>query len=407
MLFVSKNLTDKIGFNCFHDLGEAWNQQNLERALNLTVQSGAKYLRPAFSLQQDEYDGGNNDWRIEPFKKIVSKGITIVLCFYPQQLKGHLEDSDIDEMIDKAVSAYTNIVDRLLSAGIQPNQLIGEAWNEADGGFAMTPQNDGPAQTNSDVIDKYLTFNMKMNDVCHQRGIRFMDLCSIEYPHSPYLSLVMKDYNQKMASYSSKPEYISYHPYCDRNRGDNIIPEEMIGSFNLSDWSNLSDIPLAVSEFGFPSMDWGDPFSGKFPFQYSRDMMIRQIIIQDYLGVDPIIIYSANTNPDPSDAGSDDCWGAYQYHKSDGSITLSDLGAAELKFLQTMQGYWLSNAVLVPSDHSQESLTYSNYAFEYTNSNGNKKLFYWNPMGYNTSSLNWNNQTYNLTFTQHVKEIDV
>lgn len=165
---------------------------------------------------------------------------------------------------------------------------------------------------------------------------------------------------------------------------------------------------MAISEFGYPSEDWGHPFSGSWAFQYSRDTMIRQIIIQDYLGVDPIIIYSGNTNPDPVDADMDDCWGAYQYHTSDGSITMSKLGAAELKFLQSMKGYHL-NGMVTPSHNftlTNENIPYTNFAFEYENDEGHKKLFYWNPFGNNTTSISWNGQNYNLTFTQHVKVIE-
>lgn len=402
---MTKNLTDKLGFNCFHDLGDPWNTNNLERALDFTVQAGAKYFRPAFALQQNEYDGGNNDWRIQPFKNIIAKGVTPVLNLYPQQLKGHLSDSNASDLVNKAVSAYSNVLDRLINSGISPNDFIIEAWNEADGGFSG---DRNKAQNDIDFIDKYLTFNMKMNDECHKRGIRFMDLDSVCYPHAPELQTVMQQYNQKMASYSSKPDWISFHPYCERGRGDNTIPEYLMTTLNLSDWDNLSGIPLAVSEFGYPSMEWGHPFSGKYPIQYSRDMMIRQIIIQDFLGVAPIIIYSANTNADSKTADSDDCWGAYQYYADTQEIKMTELGKVVLNFCQSMEGYHLSG-MITPSHNftlTTENIPYTNFAFEYDNDNGHKKLFYWNPFGNNTTSLSWNNQNYNLTFTQHVKVIE-
>ena len=137
-------------------------------------------------------------------------------------------------------------------------------------------------------------------------------------------------------------------------------------------------------------------------------MLIRQIIIQDYLNVDPIIIYSANTNADPSVADKDDCWGTYQYHKDTNETTLSTLGSYELSWINSMRGYHL-NGMVTPTHNftlTIDNVSYTNFAFEYENDEGHKKLFYWNPMGYNTSSLNWNNQTYNLTFTQHVKSIE-
>lgn len=401
---MPKTLCEKMGINIFHDdySGKnVWNVGQMDRGLNFAKMAGMKYIRPAFNLQNDEFNGTDNPWRLSTYHKIQDMGMTGIIGAYPQEISGHLTDSNASQLIDQAVAAYAHIMDRFQGDGI--SNFFVEAWNETDGKFATSDQNQ--AQTNDTIIDGYLTFNMKLYEECKKRGVRFMDLCSIQYPTASDLSHVLDCYNNKLTQYSGKPDWVSFHPYCERDN-ENNIPEKYIAFFDRSKWSNINSIPLGVSEFGYPSEDWGKPFSGKWPFQYSRDTMIRQIIIMDYLGVDPIIIYSGNTNPDPSDAQQDDCWGAYQYHKSDGSITLSDLGAAELKFLQSMKGYWLSNAVLVPSDHSQESLAYSNYAFEYTNSNGNKKLFYWNPMGYNTSSLNWNNQTYNLTFTQHVKSIE-
>lgn len=397
---MPKTLCEKMGVNVFHDRNTAWNNGQVDRAINFAKMTGIKYVRPAFNLQQDEFDGSDNPWRLAWYHKIQDAGLTGIVGAYPQQIKGHLTDSNAIQLIDQAVAAYAHIMDRFQADGI--SDFFVEAWNEADGSFATSDQTQ--AQTNDTIIDGYLTFNMKLYEECKKRGVQFMDLCSIQYPAAGDLKHVLDCYNEKLNQYSGRPEWVSFHPYCQRDN-ENNIPEKYITLFDRSQWSNINNIPMAISEFGYPSEDWGHPFSGKFPFQYSRDMMIRQIIIQDYLNIDPIVIYSANTNPDPSDAETDDCWGAYQYHKSNGSITLSDLGAVELKFLQSMQGYWLSNTVLIPS--STQNVEYSNFAFEYINSNGNKKLFYWNPMGYNTSSLNWNNKTYNLTFTQHVKEIDV
>lgn len=408
---MTKNLLDKIGFNCFHDLGDPWNKQNLERALDFTVQAGAKYFRPAFALQPEEYNNANADWsthdwgtwRVAPFKLIISKGVTPVLNLYPQQIKNHLANSNADDLVNQAVTAYAKCIDVLLNNGISPSDFIIEAWNEADGKFAMS---DDSAQTNTTVIDKYLTFNMKMNEECHKRGVRFMDLDSVTYPRDPNLQTVMNQYNQKMASYSSKPDWISFHPYCERVRGDNTIPEYLMTTFNLVDWDNLSEIPLAVSEFGYPSVEWGSPFSGKYPFQYARDMMIRQIIILDYLGVDPIIIYSANTNADEATANSDDCWGAYQYFAKDGSIKMTDLAKVELEFLQSMKGYHI-NPQPVRMPDGQYDLGYTDYAFEYINDEtGHKKLFYWNPFGAVNEKVEWNGQNYDLTFNQHVKMIE-
>lgn len=403
---MSKKLLDKIGFNCFHNLGDAWNTNNLERALDFTVQAGGKYLRPAFALQQGEFDGGTNDWRIQPFKKIIAKGIVPILNLYPQQLKGHLKDDNIDSLVEQAVSAYSRVLDGLLSAGISPNDFIIEAWNEADGGFAMSMQE---SQTDTSVIDKYLTFNMRMCEECHKRGIKFMDLDSIRFPKDTSLSLVMQQYNQKMANYSSKPEWVSFHPYCERGAWEREVPEQLLvqDNMNLTSWNNLAEIPLAVSEYGYPSVEWGHPFSGVYPTQYARDMMIRQTIILDYLNIDPIVVYSANTNPDPQTAGSDDCWGTYQYHADTNEIDMTELGKVELNFFQSMAGFHL-NGIVTPSDTSSMSITnsqYSNFAFEYENDEGRKKLFYWNPFGANTASLNWNGQDRNLTFNQHVKVI--
>lgn len=401
---MTKKLLDKMGINVFHNnTTSPWVMTQVERALNFAQMAGMKYIRPAFNLQTDEFNGTDNPWRLTTYHTIQNLGMTGIIGAYPQQIKNHLLDDNADELVDQAVNAYAHIMDRFLDDGI--TDFIVEAWNETDGKFATSDQQQ--AQTNDTIIDRYLTFNMKLFEECKKRGVKFMDLCSIEYPQAPDLQHVLDCYNTKLNSYSSLPDWVSFHPYCERYN-DNFIPELYLLGFDRSKWSNINQIPMAISEFGYPSEDWGHPFSGSWAFQYSRDTMIRQIIIQDYLGVDPIIIYSGNTNPDPVDADMDDCWGAYQYHKSDGSITMSKLGAAELKFLQSMKGYHL-NGMVTPSHNftlTNENIPYTDFAFEYDNDNGHKKLFYWNPFGNNTTSLNWNNQTYNLHFTQHVKVIE-
>lgn len=402
---MTKKLLDKLGYNVFHDdyTGKyPWSTHNFERGLEFAVKAGVKYLRPAFNLQADEFNGTDNPWRLEAYHRIQDLGMIGIVCAYPQQIRNHILDDDADDLLTKGVNAYAHIMDRFLEDGI--TSFILEGWNETDGNFAIN--NQQIAQNNDEVIDRYLNFNMRLCEEAHKRNVKFIDLCSIRHPGAPELKHVIDCYNQKMSQYSSKPEWISFHPYCERNRSDNVIPELYLGNFSLSNWENLSDIPIAVTEFGFPSSEWGKPFSGKYPFQYARDMLIRQIIIQDYLGIDPILIYSANTNADPSVADKDDCWGTFQNNAHDNLVEMSELGKVELSFLQSMKGYWLSNAILIPETYSPIHFQYSNYAFEYTNDEGHKKLFYWNPFGFNTTSLNWNNQTYNLTFTQHVKSIE-
>lgn len=407
---MTKKLLDKLGYNLMHSdyTGtQPWNEDRFGRGVEFCVKTGVKYLRPAFRLLEDEFDGAHNDWRIAWCKQIIAKGITPIWGPVPAGLQGHLKDSNYNELLEKAVSAYQIIMDDFIAAGISPNDFIFEGWNEADGMFAMK---DGSAQTDPEVINNYLEFNMRICEECHKRGIRFMDFDSIVYPGAPEIQSVINQYNQKMAEYSTKPDWISFHPYCERGRNDNNIPEKLLvnNNMNLSQWNNLADIPLAVTEFGYPTEDWGEPFSGKYPYQYSKDMLIRQIIIQDYLNVDPIIIYSANTNADPSVADKDGCWGTYQYHKDTNEITLSTLGNFEYYWIKSMQGYHLNGMVTSTRNYTltNENVNYTNFAFEYENNEGHKKLFYWNPFGYNTSLLNWNGNSYSLTFSQHVKSIE-
>lgn len=399
---MTKNLLDKMGINVFHNnTTSPWVRSQVERAVRYANMAGMKYIRPAYNLQTDEFNGTYNNWREEPYKMFVQHGLTPIVGAYPQQIKNHLLDDNADSLVDQAVTAYANIMDGLIKVGV--TDFIVEAWNETDGKFAVDQQTT--AQTNDTIIDRYLTFNMKLFEECKKRRIRFMDLCSIQYPKASDLKHVMDCYNAKLNSYSSLPDWVSFHPYCERN-SDNFIPELYMNTFSTSDWNNISKIPLAISEFGYPSEDWGHPFSGRYPYQYSRDMMIRQIIIHDFLGVDPIIIYSGNTNPDPTDADTDDCWGAYQYTKSDGTIRLSKLGSSTLSFLQSMKGYHINpQPVRMPTGTSE--IAYTDFAFEYDNDNGHKKLFYWNPFGHKTETVNWNGQSYNLTFNQHVKVIEV
>lgn len=397
---MSTKLLDKLGLNIAHDYTYRWSLQNMERGLHFAQMAGMHWIRPGFNLQPDEFNGADNPWRLNTYKKIQDMGMEIIECAYPQQIRNHLLDSDADTLIDKGVAAYAHIMDRLQGFGV--HNFILEAWNEADGKFADDTQTK--AQSNDTIIDKYLTFNQRLCEEAHKRGVKFMDLCSIEYPHSQDLQYVMGKFNDKLATYSSKPEYISFHPYCDQYN-PNFIPEIYLTALNTADWDNMSGIPLSASEFGFPSEDWGTPFSGKWAFQYSRDVMIRQIIIMDFIGIEHLIIYSGNTNADPKGADLDNCWGMYQYNASNDTVTMSSLGKAVLRFCQDMKGYYLNpNPVKFPDGSS--SYLYSNYAFEYDNDNGHKKLFYWNPLGMNTTNVQWNNQTYNLHFTQHVKVIE-
>lgn len=407
------NLNDKIGYACFHDMGNPAGQNNLERCLDFCIQAGVKYMRPAFALQQTEYDNGKAwGWRIDPYKKIIGAGLKVIFGAYPQQLVGHAYDSDIGDMVDKAVAAYSNILDNILNNGISSDDVIVEAWNEADGiNFFLTSKDGSDAynksHTDPQVIKTYLDFNMKLCQEAHKRGFKFMDLCSVKYPGCSGFEPMLEMYNDKMTQYDRKPEYMSWHPYVERQL-ENSIPELYLTTFSLNKYSNLADVPLAVSEFGLPTVEWGHPFSGAWPLQYSRDIWIRQVIIMDYLGVNPIIVYSGNTNPDPSEADSDACWGVYQYHKDTGKIDMTELGKVQLRFLQEMKGYHLVSMVS-PNDHftiTKTNAGYTNFAFEYENDNGNKKLFYWNPFGKSTSTLSWNGNNYNLTFTQHVKVIE-
>lgn len=403
---MPKKLLDKMGINVFHNnTTSPWVRSQMERAVNFADMAGIKYIRPAFNLQTDEFNGTYNNWREYYYKLFQQHNLMPIIGAYPQQLNGHLLDSNADDLVDQAVRAYAIIMDGLLKCGV--NEFIVEAWNETDGKFAA---DQNTAQTNDTVIDRYLTFNMKLCEETHKRGMKFMDLCSIQYAQSPTLQHVLSKYNDKLASYSQKPDWISFHPYCERY-GENFFPESHLILMNYSNFSNMNGIPQAVSEFGYPSEDWGSPFSGQWSSQYSRDVMLRQIMVMDYMNVDPMVIYSCNTNPDPADADSDDCWGAYQYSKSDGSIRLSKLGAVELKFFQDMKGYYQTafNLKLADSSTSISSthqLECANYWVEYSNDNGDKKLFYWNPFANRDGKINWQGTDYNLHFTQHVKCIE-
>lgn len=398
------NLTNKIGFNCFHDdyTGrKPWASKNLKRALDFATQCGAKYLRPAFALQNAEFNStsdGDGMWRVAPLKEIISSGITPILNLYPQQLKDHLSDSDADELVSKAVQAYQRMIKVLLDNGISSNDFIIEAWNEADGHFAASGFS---AKNDLAIINRYLEFNKRMCVWCKRNGIRFIDLDSVCYPYAPELSTVMDTYNQKMTEYEFYPDSISFHPYCERGRGDNTLPEQLLTTYNLDSWNNLSQFKLSATEFGYPSVEWANSFSGKYPFQYARDLMIRQILILDYLKVNPIVIYSANTNADQSYGDTDDVWGAYQYDADEDAIKMTDLGRVVLRFMQTMQGYYLSDAT-IPDD-----IRFGNYVFEYTNDNLNrKKIYFWNPLGQSIKEINWNGNLHNLNFNQHVRTLE-
>ena len=407
------DLNDKIGWACFHDMPSAIGSGNVQRAINFTKQAGGKYLRPAFALQDSEYNTGKAwGWRVDPYKMIIDSGLKVVFGAYPQQLKGHAYDSNISSMVDKAVIAYANILDNLLSNGISPDDVVVEAWNEADEGFFLLKNEHGSnyyenAYTDPTVINSYLEFNARLFEEAHKRGFEYLDLCSVKYPSFFQGTKLYDLYNAKLSSYSAKPDRISFHPYVV-NGSSNAIPEFYLGGgFDFGDYNNIKGIQIGVTEFGLPSVEWGNPFSGKWAYQYARDIFIRQVIIMDYLNVDPMIIYSCNANPDPADADNDSCWGVYQYDKSTNKISMTDLGKTELSFFQSMKGYHL-HGIVTPNSGSIDSLNYptTTYAFEYENQSGHKKLFYWNPSLVGKTQITWNNQKVTLNYSQHVQVIE-
>lgn len=406
---MAKYLLDKLGFNSFHDLGNPWQLANVEYTTKYCLDAGVKYIRPAFALQQGEFDGTYNNWREQPFKYFIAQGLKVVLNLYPQEIKGHLLDDNANDLVDQAVKAYTMVIDGLLKAGISASDFIIEAWNEADGGFAAKRED---AQSNPTIINRYLTFNMKMCKVCNDRGVEFWDFDSVVYPNAPEIQKVMNQYDSMVPTYTGKPDRITFHPYCERDRNDNNIPEHYLINFNLTNFKNLHNwgVPIAISELGYPAEEWGHPFSGKYPTHYAFSMLQRQIMIHDYMGIDPMVIYSANTNPPQDKDDGDASWGMLSYTDDEG-VHYSPLGIKMLWWLQSMKGYYQTgfNSTLDNSNMANPSVNeadYANYWCEYSNDEGHKKLFYWCPYGNNTSTINWNGQSYKLKFNQFVQCIE-
>lgn len=406
---MAKYLLDKLGFNSFHDLGNPWQRANVEYTTKYCLDAGVKYIRPAFSLQPDEFNGTYNGWREQPFKYFIAQGLKVVLNLFPQQIKGHLLDSNADDLVNQAVKAYTMVIDGLLKAGISASDFIIEAWNEADGGFAG---NRKDAQQNTTVINRYLTFNKEMCKACNGRGVEFWDFDSVVYPNAPEIQKVMNQYDSMVPTYTGKPDKITFHPYCERGRNDNNIPEHYLINFNLNNFNNLHNwgVPIAISEFGYPAEEWGHPFSGKYPTHYAFSMLQRQIMIHDHMGIEPMIIYSANTNPPQDKDDGDSCWGMLSY-TDDKGVHYSPLGIKMLWWLQSMKGYYQTGfySTLDNSNMTNPSVNeadYANYWVEYSNDAGHKKLFYWCPYGNNTATINWNGQSYKLRFNQFVQCIE-
>lgn len=128
---MTKKLLDKMGINVFHNnTTSPWVMTQVERALNFAQMAGMKYIRPAFNLQTDEFNGTDNPWRLTTYHTIQDLGMTGIIGAYPQQIKNHLLDDNADELVDQAVNAYAHIMDRFLDDGI--TDFIVEAWNETD-----------------------------------------------------------------------------------------------------------------------------------------------------------------------------------------------------------------------------------------------------------------------------------
>ena len=89
---MTKKLLDKLGYNLMHSdyTGtQPWNEDRFGRGVEFCVKTGVKYLRPAFRLLEDEFDGAHNDWRIAWCKQIIAKGITPIWGPVPAGLQGH------------------------------------------------------------------------------------------------------------------------------------------------------------------------------------------------------------------------------------------------------------------------------------------------------------------------------
>ena len=383
---MTKKLLDKLGFNSFHDgYTNLWDTSNIEYSVKYCLDAGVKYIRPAFRLLEDEFNLQENNWRVAPFRYMIRNGLKPVLNLLPSELQDHMLDDNADELVGQAIKAYTQVIDDLLNNDIKNTDFIIEAWNEWDSN-AFTMPTKGGAQTNSDIMNRCLRFNREMCQVCKQRGVEYWDLDSVEYPNAPEIQKAMSLYDDTILSYTSKPDRITFHPYCERKKNDNIIPEHYLINFNLDNFENLHNwgVPIAISEFGYPTVEWGKPFSGQYATEYAYSMMLRQIMIHDYMGVDPMIIYSANTNPPQDKATSDQCWGMLNFNSNNNSVEYSPLGIKMLWWLQSMKGYYQTafhSSLDDMVDVKNSDINYAWFTAEYQDHDSHKKLFYWSPFG--------------------------
>lgn len=412
-------LTKKLGYNETHNTSDfPHDPSRVERVAHICKLYNLGYIRFAYRLIDSEVTNGvsnepDNGYRAQQIINCQKQGLDVVMPCEPSYVYNHLLDDNADALIQQVSDAYADIFKGLVAKGVDPNHMIIEAWNEADGtGFGTTDGN--VAVTNEDYIRRYQQFNQNVCQSAKAVGFKFLDIDSIYYPQYPSIQKNMNMLNDRIPNYTSKPDALSFHPYCNQKHDETRIPENLLvnNNFRLNNYENLKDIPFAVSEFGFPTVDGAKPFIGSIGTQYGRELLIREIIVLDYLNVNPIIIYSGKVNTyNVSDTNADACWGLFQQYKTnDGqySIKLSELGKYELQWLEEMQGYYLSNC-LSPTDLS--SLTYDNvgyklFAFEYTNDSTNtKKLIYWCPYGDVTQTVNWNGSYHKLHATFRVRSI--
>lgn len=408
-------INQKLGYN-MRSHPNYDGQQAHEYVFQKLKDAGATYIRLYSNVESASFDADTPkmNYLYENCKEVAQHGFTPVLPLiidYPSKAQD-INASDnpthcrwSDTLISQFKRFFKEVVQHIEGMGIH---VVYEAFNEAPGGFWSSY---GYSYNDQTTINSYMDMNDYMRRTVYQYSTsEFIELCSTGWPGqtqngSIYTGKALDKVNSTLNSrygnlgqtpYDKRAEFISYHPYMEQHF-NNGAPEILLKEGTFNDYPNLKDIPLAWTEFGFAHVkDW----PGDYPPCTKRALMMRQIIIGDYIGCDMMIPYTSRVyNYD--NKGSLYNFGNVVRTTQDGvdSFQFDETGQGVFEVCSQLKGYHLNRNVTIDRPITESNYLGMLYAFEYENDAGKKKLAYWTPMSQPCNkTITWNDQEYNLTF---------
>lgn len=379
--------------------------------------AGVTYIRLYSNIEKDSFESDTckMDWLYDNIKTVYNQGFVPVLPLiidYPSAVQDINAASNYShskwsyEIQNQFKRFFKEVVQHIESMGIR---VVYEGFNEAPGAFWSSY---GYSYNNQNTINSYLDiYDYMRNTVYTYSKSKYIELCTTGWPGKrknntgnvgeldTVLSMLNKRYHNLNGSPYDRPaDYISYHPYVEQGY-DNGAPEILIKEGRFDKYDNLKNIPIAWSEFGFShTKDW----AGNYPPCTRKALIMRQIIIGDYIGCDMMIPYSARVYNYPW--GKEKLlynWGNVVRTTQDGVdyYQFDETGQGVFEICRQLKGYRLNRNITVNKPITESNYLSILYAFEYVNDEGTKKLVYWTPMSQPfQKEITWNNQKYDLSF---------